>query len=405
MGQAEAEAAAKAAVEAERKNRDLADMQNKLQEMERQLQLANEAAASGAAATGQVNPLDLDVGGGMSLFDDLPSPAAAPAAAAGISEGVPPGTGMSPKSIDAIKEQAERDAKQEATANAQQELEVEKAKMRAEYAAKLEAAEAAAAKAAAEAAEAAAAAAEAGSEPPPAPAAEVVDKEALRAEMEAKYQAEALKQQAAAQTEYRAKMEAEIDAMRAKAEAEMKVQLERERRVKEYEMRAKSLSKALGVDGKVDKHAVAAIKQINTEIIVAADALREAKKQLVDDAEIAQAKADLAKAGTGKKVMGKAQGKGNRRASVKVDATAAVSVGASLASGILDKLGQMGDSEQEALKSHLNTLKEGASGAVESDEAVSAELAKRKQSAMAKQDVAALASEAQTIAKVCGETG
>jgi hypothetical protein len=402
VGQAEAEAAAKAAVEAERKNRDLADMQNKLQEMERQLQLANEAAASGAAATGQVNPLDLDVGGGMSLFDDLPSPAAAPAAAAGISEGVPPGTGMSPKSIDAIKEQAERDAKQEATANAQQELEVEKAKMRAEYAAKLEAAEAAAAKAAAEAA---AAAAEAGSEPPPAPAAEVVDKEALRAEMEAKYQAEALKQQAAAQTEYRAKMEAEIDAMRAKAEAEMKVQLERERRVKEYEMRAKSLSKALGVDGKVDKHAVAAIKQINTEIIVAADALREAKKQLVDDAEIAQAKADLAKAGTGKKVMGKAQGKGNRRASVKVDATAAVSVGASLASGILDKLGQMGDSEQEALKSHLNTLKEGASGAVESDEAVSAELAKRKQSAMAKQDVAALASEAQTIAKVCGETG
>jgi hypothetical protein len=68
----------------------------------------------------------------------------------------------------------------------------------------------------------------------------------------------------------------------------MEAQLKAAQRAKEYEMRVKQLTKALGVNGKVDKSAVAAVQKLNVDIMSSADALRSAGPSLVSSGQVQQ---------------------------------------------------------------------------------------------------------------------
>jgi hypothetical protein len=89
-----------------------------MRDMQQQLAMANELAAQKAAEGQKPNALDLASGIGDelggSLFDEL-----------GLAEGVPPESkspknSVTPRSLDAIKEQAELEARTQANLNAKQ---------------------------------------------------------------------------------------------------------------------------------------------------------------------------------------------------------------------------------------------------------------------------------------------
>ena len=187
-----------------------------------------------------------------------------------------------------------------------------------------------------------------------------------------------------AEAQYRAKMEAEVEATRKKIEEDMAAQVLAAQKAKEYEMRTKSLCKALGtkqrrlwlevlskiyvctgVSGKVDKQAMAAMKKINVECIQAVDALKEARSKVVDEESLNAAKSDItATADKSTKVMKKASGKGQRRASYQVDAQTVTKTGAALAGSVLDNLAKLSEGERSEMMGHVNTLKTNAQGVV-----------------------------------------
>ena len=122
-------------------------------------ELAAQNAASGAPSSIGLEGVGESLGG--SLFDDL-----------GLSEGVPPEpqsptNSVTPRSLDAIKQQAEQDAKAQAELHAKEQMKKEQDKLRAEYEEKLAAAQATQAS-----------------------GGDQVDEAAIKAEMEAKYKAE-----------------------------------------------------------------------------------------------------------------------------------------------------------------------------------------------------------------------
>ena len=233
--------------------------------------MAAQKAAVGAPSSIELEGVGESLGG--SLFDEL-----------GLSEGVPPGAksptnSVTPRSLEAIKEQAELEAKTQAEARAKKQMKKEQERLRAEYEAKLAAAQAAQASGGA-----------------------AVDEGAIKAEMEAKYKAEQDNALQQAREEFakttEVEMQRRMEQMRAEAAKEMQRQMAAAQRQKEYEMHVKQISKAMGIKAADSKEALELIKQVNAEMLEASAALKKKAETLVSEDVLADAKAKIAASGT-----------------------------------------------------------------------------------------------------------
>jgi|EP01046_Picozoa_sp_COSAG06_P027921 ParB family chromosome partitioning protein len=319
------------AADMQRKMQEMQEMERQMQEMQQQLAVANEMAAQKAAA-GAPNSIDLEGVGeslGGSLFDDL-----------GLSEGVPPEakspTSVTPRSLDAIKEQAEIEARTQANAHAKEQMQKEQEKLRAEYEAKLAAAQAESASSGAE-----------------------VDEAAIKAEMEAKFKAEQEKTLQEAREEFartnQAEMQQQMEQMRANQMKEMERQMAAAQRQKEYEMHLKQVSKAMKVDGQTSKEALTMLKQVNVEMLEASTALKAKAEELVSEEALAEAKAKIAASG---------------KAGEQLDAAELAKTMSGLGASAFDNFAKLSEEEKAEMLANLTTVKSGAVKAGNSSERV-----------------------------------
>ena len=96
------------------------------------------------------------------------------------------------------------------------------------------------------------------------------------------------------EADYQAQMEKEIAAMKAEAEAQFKASLAAAQKTKEYEMRVKQVSKALGLGSSVSSEAAKILGQINAEMLDSSNALAAKAKTLADERTLAKTKAMIA---------------------------------------------------------------------------------------------------------------
>ena len=270
---------------------------------------------------------------GGSLFDDLadtmgaedgaPAPEPEPAQ---LPEGVPPESGASnsatPRSMDAIKEQAEHEARAAANQMAKDQMAKEKERLRQEYEEKL----------------AAATAAQGGE-------GDTVDVAALKSEMEEKFKAEQEKAAADSQVEYERKKEAEMESMmqqmREEAAAEMERQLAARERQKEYEMRLKQVSKAMELDKQDQTEAIELLKQVNVEMMEASAALKQQTKQMVSEEQLAKIAKKIGKPGE------------------KLDAADLAKTVEGMSVSVFDNFAKLSEEEKAEMLSNLEVVKKG----------------------------------------------
>ena len=288
--------------------------------------MAAQKAAVGAPSSIELEGVGESLGG--SLFDEL-----------GLSEGVPPGAksptnSVTPRSLEAIKEQAELEAKTQAEARAKKQMKKEQERLRAEYEAKLAAAQAAQASGGA-----------------------AVDEGAIKAEMEAKYKAEQDNALQQAREEFAKTTEVEMqrtmEQMRAEAAKEMQRQMAAAQRQKEYEMHVKQISKAMGIKAADSKEALELIKQVNAEMLEASAALKKKAETLVSEDVLADAKAKIAASG---------------KAGEKLDAAELAKVMSGMTTSAFDNFGKLSEDEKAEMLTNLSTVKAGAVKAGRSSE-------------------------------------
>lgn len=293
-------------------------------------EMAAQKAAAGAPSSIDLEGVNLGESLGGSLFDDL-----------GLAEGVPPEAksptnSVTPRSLDAIKEQAELEARSKAEAHAKEQMKKEQDKLRAEYEAKLAAAQQTQAQ-----------------------GGEAVDEAAIKAEMEAKYKAEQDKALQQAREEFakttEAEMQAKMDQMRAESAQEMQRQMAAAQRQKEYEMHVKQISKAMGVNPKDSKEALEMIKQVNVEMLEASAELKRKAEALVSDDVLADAKAKIAASG---------------KAGEKLDAAQLAKAMGGMTASAFDNFGKLSEKEKAEMLANLSTVKAGAVKAGSSSERV-----------------------------------
>lgn len=229
---------------------------------------------------------------------------------------------ISPRSLDAVKQQAAFEAKTAAQFKAKMQLKRERTRLKKEYDAKIAAS-----------------------------MNNSIDEEAMKQQMEEQYKAEQLKAKEQMEVEYKKQMQKEMEDMKVQAQKQFEASLKAAQKTKELEMRTKQITKAMGLGNSVGNEAAKILSQINAEMLESTEAIKDKAKMLAATETLEETKAMLAAA----------------QPDSQLDASKMQEQAAAVTQSIFENFSKMSEKEKEEMMAHMEVLKAAAGSIKDGD--------------------------------------